>query len=53
MVGKAWAVKNQNISFTEQQAGVKTQALIAAVSDANGMEYFKIVPRSVKDDDFN
>lgn len=53
MVGKAWAHKNFNVTVTEKQVGIKAHALIAAVSAANGLEHFKIVPRSVKDDDFN
>jgi transposase len=38
---------------TEEQTTIKTQALLAVISNENGVDHFAIYDRSVKNDDFS
>jgi hypothetical protein len=49
---KAWAGKYNSIKVNEQNLRVKTQALIAAISEDVGLETYMLHPRSINAEQF-
>ena len=49
---KAWSSKYSSIQIKEVDARVKTMALIAAISEDNGLEAFLIHPKAISTPEF-
>ena len=49
---KAWAAPYKSATFEEKKMSVKTQALIAGISEDRGLESYLIHPRSISAPEF-